>query len=109
MKRLGLVLIFILGLGIIVASSPWINWVPTTNSVFIYRALAAALAAVIFILIVLGSFGSETTKWTAFLFASILFLGFLVFDPTFLFLIGPVGLLLVVYCTLQLKFVRSSP
>ena len=109
MKKLGLVLIFILGLAIIgtVFKIEWISWIPTTQHVNIVRYLAAALAGVIFILVALGSLSKGKTSWTAFLFAAILFLGCLVFDPTFLFLIGPIGLILVVYCVLQLKFVRT--
>jgi hypothetical protein len=111
MKRLGLVLIFILGLGIIGAGLKigWLGWFATTNSVFVVRALFVALVAVIIALVTVGILSKDNGRWTAFLFVAILLIGSLVFDPTTVGFIGvPVGLLLLVLSGGKLIALRSG-
>ena len=78
MKKLGLLITFIVGCAVLFAAFGigWADWGKLPNQAIVMQALMGALAVVVVLLVVMGVLSKGKERWKAFALDAIMLLGF---------------------------------
>ncbi len=111
MKKLGLLISFIIGCAVLFAAFGigWADWGKLPNQVIIMQTLMGGLAVVVVLLAVMGVLSKGKERWKVFALDAILLLGFsaLVFFSVG-WLAAPVAVILLVFALGKLRHYGQS-